>query len=132
MEPITLKKIEFPVDYEHLLQKDYERIKNGTGLVLTDQKSKDTIRAVANWILQKIKNTILKGMPIMNIALPVFISDFRSMLQVFAYELRLAPIIIDRIKAENDKFEKLSEQNLLDQSLQIFCTISYLFSEFFS
>ncbi len=43
----------------------------------------------------------------MNISLPVYLSDYRSMLQVFAYELRNAPLYLDRIYNSTDTFEKL-------------------------
>lgn len=90
-----------------MLNTHYQRIKNGSGLVLTDQKCKDTIRNTANWLLKKIKNTILKGQPVMNISLPVIISDYRSMLQVFAYELKHAPLFLNRAFIEKNPIEKL-------------------------
>lgn len=99
--------MEFKKDYPNLLTNSYERVKNGTGLVCTDQKAKEGIRNTANWLLKKIKNTILKGQPVMNISLPIFISDYRSMLQVFAYELRHSPIFINKIQSVKEPIEKL-------------------------
>lgn len=63
-------------------------------------------RAVG-WLLKRIGSTILKGQSIMNISLPVFIFDKRSMLQVYAYVLRLAPVYFQKAYYTKDPLERL-------------------------
>lgn len=65
------------------------------------------INRAIGWLLKRIGSTILKGQSIMNISLPVFIFDKRSMLQVYAYVLRLAPLYFEKAFYTKDPLERL-------------------------
>lgn len=60
-----------------------------------------------SYLLKKIGSNLFKGKSIMNTSLPVTIFDKRTLLQVFAYELSLAPIYITRAYYTIDPLEKL-------------------------
>ena len=60
-----------------------------------------------SWLLKKIGKTLFNGQSVMNISLPVFIFQARTMLQIFAYEFRLAPYYFKKAFYSQDKYEKL-------------------------
>ena len=102
-----LKKMTFIIDYPNLYHTAYEIDDKHPGLVLTDKDFIDRQSRVVKWLLQKISSSIIKGQSIMNISLPIFIFDQRTMLQVFAYELRLAPYFLERAFHTPNSIEKL-------------------------
>jgi hypothetical protein len=60
-----------------------------------------------SWLIKKIGKNIVNGQSVMNISLPVFIFQARTMLQIFAYEFRLAPYYFKKAFYSQDKYEKL-------------------------
>ena len=60
-----------------------------------------------SWLIKKVGKTLLNGQSVMNISLPVFIFQARTMLQIFAYEFRLAPYYFKKAFYSQDKYEKL-------------------------
>ena len=58
-------------------------------------------------IISKINNTYIKGQDIINFTFPISCYDKRTLLQVFAYELREAPFILNKVYYIQDPIEKL-------------------------
>ena len=58
-------------------------------------------------IFSTINNTFIKGQNIINLTFPISIYDKRTLLQVFAYELREAPFILNKVHFLQDPIEKL-------------------------
>lgn len=102
-----LEKLLFNIQYERMGFSAYENSPKYPGLLLKDNDVDDRMSRAVSWLLKKIGSNILKGQSIMNISLPVFIFDQRSMLQVFAYELRLAPYYLQRAFYSWDPLEKM-------------------------
>ena len=101
----------FALDYPHLFQKAYEIKDTDPGLILIDKDFIERQTRAVKWLLQKISSSILKGQSIMNISLPVYIFDKRTMLQVFAYELRSAPYFLSRAFYTPNPIERLKWVN---------------------
>ena len=58
-------------------------------------------------IISKVNNTYIKGQNIINFSFPISVYDKRTLLQVFAYELREAPYILNKVSFLLDPIEKL-------------------------
>ena len=58
-------------------------------------------------IFSTINNTFIKGQNIINFTFPISVYDKRTLLQVFAYELREAPFILNKVHFLQDPIEKL-------------------------
>lgn len=97
----------FAIVYEKLFETVYVNSEKNSGLVLKDQEMINRMNKAVGWLLKRIGSTILKGQSIMNISLPVFIFDKRSMLQVYAYVLRLAPLYFEKAFYIKDPLERL-------------------------
>ena len=105
---LTNTKIAFYFeDYTQWPEVLYVRRPKEDGLVLTSTFQIENQKRVMAWLLKKIGNNMLKGQSVMNISLPVYIFDKRTMLQVFAFELKEAPYILPKVYYIQNKFEKL-------------------------
>lgn len=105
--PPNTKEIEYADDYATWIDKYYEIKANEEGLVLTNKEELENQKKVIGWLVKKIGKNALQGQSIMNISLPVYIFDRRTMLQVFAYELREFPFILNKVYYIQDPMEKL-------------------------
>lgn len=85
----------------------YERKPKEDGLILTSSFQIENQKKVMSFLFKKIGQKVLKGQNIMNISLPVYIFDKRTMLQVFAYELKEAPSILSKVYYTENIIEKL-------------------------
>ena len=106
-EEAKTKKMTFIVDYPNLIDTVYTVSEKEPGLVLTDKDFIDRQNRAVKWLLHKISSSIWKGQSIMNISLPVYIFDKRTMLQVFAYELRESPYYLSRAYHTKNTIERL-------------------------
>lgn len=102
-----LTKYTVVIDYQNLWRTWYEVKEKEKGLILIAKDPIDRMRRAAKWLLQKIGSTIIKGQSLMNISLPVFIFDKRSMLQVFVWELSSAPYFLTKAYYTPNAIEKL-------------------------
>ena len=101
------KEFIFPENCSKWLEVNFEIRKNVSGVVLIKQTEIENQKRVMNFIIKKIGNNVIKGQSLMNLSLPVYIFDKRSMLQVFVYELQESPYTLSRVFYTKDKIEKL-------------------------
>jgi hypothetical protein len=94
-------------DYTHWPEVLYQRKPKEDGLVLISTLQIENQKRVMAWLIKKIGKNMLKGQSVMNISLPVYIFDKRTMLQVFAFELKEAPYILPKVYYIKDNIEKL-------------------------
>lgn len=59
------------------------------------------------FLIKKAGSAVLQGQSIMNISLPVMIFDKRSLLQVFAYEMRGAPFFLQKAFYSKEPIQRL-------------------------
>lgn len=75
-------EIRYSVDYEKVIDNDYKREENLSGLTYINEKVLKIHGESGAYLIKKVTSTLLKGDSIMNISLPVFIFDERSLLEV--------------------------------------------------
>lgn len=102
----------------------YERKANEEGLVLTSTLQIENQKKVMSYLFKKIGKKLLNGQSIMNISLPVYIFDKRTMLQIFAYELKETPIILPKVYYIQNKLEKLKYMTVFFLSQFVLTPIS--------
>ena len=85
----------------------YERKPKEDGLILISTLQIENQKKIMAWLLKKIGKKLFKGQNVMNISLPVYIFDKRTMLQVFAYELKESPFILSKAYYVENQIEKL-------------------------
>lgn len=102
-----MKALEYIYNYEEHIFTDYNKTTDQAGLVYLNEKEKKKIEEGIKYLLKKIGANILKGQSIMNISLPVFLFDPRSMHEVFCYELRGAPFYLTKAFYSADEFERI-------------------------
>ena len=85
----------------------YERKPKEEGLILTSTLQIENQKKIMSFLFKKIGKKLLNGQSVMNISLPVYIFDKRTMLQIFAYELKEAPFILPRVYYIQNIIEKL-------------------------
>lgn len=106
-DQLQTEEIIFPVDYANMINTVYEFNDTIEGLIFLDKDVGERQGKAVAWLLKKIGTNILKGQSVMNISLPVYVFDSRTMLEVFAHEVRFAPYFIERIHYSDNKIEKL-------------------------
>ena len=101
------KEMTYNKDYPNFVDKKYEKNPKYEGLLLLDTSIAERHKKVISWLITKIGSNLIKGQSVMNISLPVYIFDGRTMLEIFAYELKQSPIILSRAYYATSTMEKL-------------------------
>lgn len=101
------KEIIYSDKYECWIDTHYFRKKNEEGLILVNPCHKEYQKEMIKYLIQKIKSTFIKGHNIINYLFPIISYDRRTLLQVFAYELREAPYILNKTYYISNPIEKL-------------------------
>jgi hypothetical protein len=85
----------------------YERTMKQSGLLFKDKDIMDKQNKVISFLIKKMGSNLIKGKSVMNVSLPVYIFDPRTLMQVLAFEISYAPFFLDRAFISVDKIEKL-------------------------
>ena len=101
------KEMTYNKDYPNLVDTKYEKNLKYEGLLLQDPAIAERHKKVISWLIKKIGSNLIKGQSVMNISLPVYIFDGRTMLEIFAYELKQSPIFLSRAYYSTSLMEKL-------------------------
>ncbi len=101
------KEMTYNKDYPNLVDTKYEKNLKYEGLLLQDPAIAERHKKVISWLIKKIGSNLIKGQSVMNISLPVYIFDGRTMLEIFAYELKQSPIFLSRAYYSTSQMEKL-------------------------
>ena len=96
-------------DYTKWPEEIYERKPKEEGLILTSKVQIENQKKIMSYLIKKIGQSIFSGQSIMNVSLPVYIFDKRTMLQVFAYELKEAPFILSKAYYIKNDIERLKQ-----------------------
>lgn len=75
------KLVYYSCDYQLLCELYYEKNYTDEGLVFTDTVLLEKQRNSITYLIKKVGSNIMKGKSIMNISLPVFMFDERTLLQ---------------------------------------------------
>lgn len=97
----------FEIPYENIWKIDYVNSPEKSGLFYINEEEKTKIYRTIKFLIAKFGKNLLEGKSIINISFPIFLYDKRTYLQVFAYELKLAPYFLSRAAVSKTNIEKL-------------------------
>lgn len=106
LNPVT-NEYKFAIDYPNLMVTSFERKKDAAGLILTDKYYSDNLQKTVLWLVKKVGKALMNGQSVMNISLPVYIFDKRSMLETFACELVESPTLLSKAYHSQLPLEKM-------------------------
>ena len=101
------KEIIYNDNYESWIDRYYMLKNKEDGLILVNPNQKEIQKIMLQFLIQKINSPYIKGNNIINFLFPITAYDKRTLLQVYAYELREAPFILYKILYTSDPVEKL-------------------------
>lgn len=102
-----LEPFKFYNDYENEWKKNYTNTPEKSGLLYINEEDKQIGYRAVKYLISKFSQNILQGKSVLNISLPVFIFDKRTLHSAFAYEQRLAPIFLTKAALCKDKIERI-------------------------
>ena len=102
-----LEEYKFQMDYENEWKNNYAIIPEKSGLLYINEEGKNIGYRAIKYLIAKFTKNILQSKTILNISLPVFMFDKRTLQMGFAHEQKLAPIFLTKAAFCKDKFERL-------------------------
>ena len=102
-----LEQYKFHMDYENEWKNNYANIPEKAGLLYINEEAKNIGYRAIKYLIAKFTKSILENKSILNVSLPVFMFDKRTLHMGFAHEQKLAPIFLTKAALSNDKFERL-------------------------
>ena len=109
-ENSNYKKLEiynFQMDYENEWKNNYVNNPDKSGLLYINEEGKNIGYKAIKYLIQKFTKNIMESKRVLNISLPVFMFDKRTLQMGFAYEQKYAPIFLTKAAYSNDKIERL-------------------------
>ena len=102
-----LKPFQFYIDYENEWKTNYINNPENPGLLYINEEAKKIGYEAVKYLITKFSKNGLEGKSVLNISLPVFMFDKRTLHMAFAYEQRFAPIFLTKAAFCKDKIERL-------------------------
>ena len=102
-----LKPFIFYEDYENEWKKNYTNTTEKSGLLYINEEAKKIGYEAIKYLVAKFSKNILQGKSILNISLPVFMFDKRTLHIAYAFEQRFAPIFLTKAAFCMDKIERM-------------------------
>ena len=104
-----LKEIIYIDKYESWIDIYYMRKMKEDGLLLVNPQHKEIQSKMLEFLFLKINSTFIKGQNIINILFPLIVHDRRTLMQVYAYELKEAPYILNKVNLTSDPIDRLKQ-----------------------
>ena len=102
-----LEEFKFHMDYENEWKTNYSIITEKSGLLYINEEGKNIGYRAIKYLISKFTKNILENKSVLNISLPVFMFDKRTLQIAFAHEQKLAPFFLTKAALCKDKFERL-------------------------
>ena len=102
-----LEPFQFYVDYEHEWKNNYTNTPLKSGLLYINEEGKKIGYEAVKYLVAKFSKNILQGKSILNISLPVFMFDKRTLHMAFAIEQIFSPIFLTKAALCIDKIERI-------------------------
>lgn len=103
--------ITFGFDYNNVLDTYFKRVNGQSGFELTNKEILSTQRGAFPYVLKQISKNILKGKFTFAYALPIFVFDSRTTMELFAWNLQLIPARIAGCE-KMDTIERIKQLTL--------------------
>ena len=75
------KVITYPLVYEDIVKTQYIKSYGTEGLEYIDKETINKQRGILTYLIKKVGSNLLSGKSIMNVSLPIYIFDYRSLLE---------------------------------------------------
>lgn len=82
---IKSRIITYKCKYDQIADNEFEKNYSDEGLIYTDNTVIENQRSSINYLVKKIGSQLLKGESVMNISLPVFMFDERSLCETYYF-----------------------------------------------
>ena len=102
-----LEEFKFYNDYENEWKKNYTNTPQKSGLLYINEDAKKIGYDAVKYLVAKFSKNVLQGKSILNISLPVFMFDKRTVHTAFAYEQKFAPLFLTQAALCVNKIERL-------------------------
>ena len=102
-----LEPFQFYLDYENEWKNNYSNNPEKSGLLYINEEAKKIGYEAVKYLVTKFSKNILEGKSILNISLPVFMFDKRTLQIAYAYEQRFAPYFLTKAAFCTDKMERI-------------------------
>ena len=101
------EKIEYDIDYHKLILTEYAKQVGDNFIVYTNTEFLEKQRNLFSYFVQKIGSNILQGKSIMNISLPIFIFDKRTLLELWVWQNAYCDEYLTKASNANNPIERL-------------------------
>lgn len=101
------EKIEYDIDYHKLIMTEYAKQIGDNFIVYTNTEFLEKQRNLFSYFVQKIGSNILQGKSIMNISLPIFIFDKRTLLELWVWQNAYCDEYLTKASNANNPIERL-------------------------
>ena len=102
-----LEEFKFYMDYENEWKNNYTNVPEKAGLIYINEEGKNIGYRAVKYLINKFTQNIMKSKSILNISLPVFMFDKRTLQIAYAHEQKLAPLLLTKAAYSKDKFERI-------------------------
>ena len=85
------------MDYENEWKNNYANIPEKSGLLYINEEAKNIGYRAIKYLIAKFTKSILENKSILNVSLPVFMFDKRTLHMGFAHEQKFAPIFLTKM-----------------------------------
>jgi hypothetical protein len=110
VEPINYK-----YKYHEHIRTHYVLKPGNNALEFTDEECIQKQSGIITELISKLGKNIIQGKGIMNVSLPIRIFDERSLLEVFAHQICLAPHFLEKAGLEEDPLEKMKYVTIINK-----------------
>jgi hypothetical protein len=82
IQPKEDEEIIYLYEYHNMIIEDFERAPGSEGLIYKNREEIEKQKGIVGYLIKKIGANLLTGKSIMNVSLPISLSDVRSLLEV--------------------------------------------------
>ena len=105
--PEPNSEIKYLYDYDNLMNIDYAKEIGSDEIIYINKEFIEKQRNLFSYFIKKIGSNILQGKNIMNISLPIFIFDPRSLLEMWVWQNGYCDEFLEKASLETDPIERL-------------------------
>ena len=105
-EEKAIKVITYKEKYEDSIRTNFMKTYGTIGMEYINQIEIKKQRGVMSYMIKKIGANLLTGKSIMNVSLPIYIFESRSIMEIWAFNYSFAPTFLKKA-AQSDPVERL-------------------------
>jgi hypothetical protein len=118
---IPNSEIKYNIDYDNSINTEYIKEIGSNDLIYTNKEFLEKQRNLFSYFIKKIGSNILQGKNIMNLSLPIFIFDTRSLLEMWVWQNGYCSIYLEKAFLEKDPLERIKYSTIYAMSKMHLC-----------